>query len=229
MNDDSDPDWTLTLRLLREQTQKPESITLTLPAKSIPSLLAKCTVVNRISLRLELKVIASLLKAGGANILDTSLSKSTVHRQRVQEVKKMVKDLKDNFKVPEDVTIHWDGKIIQVMSGLTEDRIAVVISSAGGDISGQFLASPAIPSGTGRAQADAVYDVLRLWNLILGRIIKAMVFDTTPSNTGWKSGAAILLERLLGYALFYLACRHHISELHVSHANEDCRGVANGM
>ena len=80
-------------------------------------------------------------------------------------------------------------------------------------------------NGTGRAQADSVYQVCGQWNLLGGKVIKGMCFDTTASNSGKKSGAAVLLERLLEYAIFYLACRHHITELHIGHANEDCHGM----
>ena len=150
---DDDPDWPLTLRLLRDVKRKPQSVTLTVDAKKIPKLLAKCSVVNRVSLRQELKTISTLLNVGGANIHDTQLSTTTIHRQRQDYVKKAAKDLRTSLEIPEHVVVHWDGKIVQVMSGLTEDRVAVVISSTDG-MAGQFLASPAIPNGTGRAQAD---------------------------------------------------------------------------
>ena len=135
--------------------------------------------------------------------------------------------MRSSFQGPLHIIVHWDGKIIQVMSGLTEDRCAIAISSTDG-INGKFLASPAIPSGTGQAQADSVFEVCELWNLTEGNAIKAMCFDTTASNSGPRSGAAVLLEAQLGHAVYYLACRHHISELHIGHANEDCRGVVNG-
>ena len=41
----------------------------------------------------------------------------------------------------------------------------------------------------------------------------ALVFDTTASNSGWKNGAAKILEELLGRKVFYNACRHHVYEL----------------
>jgi hypothetical protein len=40
-----------------------------------------------------------------------------------------------------------------------------------------------------------------------------MSFDTTSSNTGVYSGAAVLLEAKFGKKLLYLACRHHVMEL----------------
>ena len=93
----------------------------------------------------------------------------------------------------------------QVMSGLTEDRVAVVISSTDG-LSGQFLAAAAMLSGTGQAQAASVYNVCTQWGFIADNVIKAMCFDTTASNSGVRAGAAMLLERQLEYAVFYLVC-----------------------
>ncbi len=223
--EDNDADWPLPLRLLKELKRKPDKVKLKLKAKKIPSLLAQFSVANRISIREELKVVASILRLGGADIMETSLSTSTIYRQRKRTIKTKAKEHKENFKCPDHVVIHWDGKIVQVMSGLTEDRVAVVLSSTCG-IGGKFLASPAIGSGTGRAQADAVFQVCINWDLINN--IRAMCFDTTASNSGHLSGAAVLFERLLGRSLFHLACRHHIAELHVGHANEDCRGAVDG-
>ena len=215
------------MRLWKETRRKPNTVTLTLDAKNLPSLLATFSVANRVSIRQELKMVATILKLGHAKISDTKISISTIHRQRTKTIKIKAKQLKDNFVCPDHVVIHWDGKIIQVMSGLTEDRVAVVLSSTSG-ISGQFLASPAIPKGTGRAQATAVYEICRQWALTIGKAIKGMCFDTTACNSGYRSGAAVLLERMIGYSIFYLACRHHIAELHISHANEDCRGIVDG-
>ena len=66
-------------------------------------------------------------------------------------------------------------------------------------------------TSTGLAQGEAVYDQLKLWNCIKNLV--AMVCDTTASNTGKDRGAMVRLIRLLQRALFFLACRHHISEL----------------
>ena len=44
------------------------------------------------------------------------------------------------------------------------------------------------------------------------------VFDTTSSNTGVREGAMVYLERILDKKLLWLACRHHIAELHIKHA-----------
>ena len=63
------------------------------------------------------------------------------------------------------------------------------------------------------AQADAVYKQLLEWDIV--KEIKCLVFDTTASNTGHLSGAAIRLQKLLNVPIFYIACRHHVAELMV--------------
>ena len=75
----------------------------------------------------------------------------------------------------------------------------------------QLLAVPKIPAGTGKAEADAVFQTLKDWNLC--DKVQGMCFDTTSSNTGRIKGACILLEQLLERHLLHIACRHHILEL----------------
>lgn len=75
----------------------------------------------------------------------------------------------------------------------------------------QLLGVPALDKGTGEGQAKAVYELLKEWDM--SEDVCAMVSDTTASNIGEVNGACILLERLLGRDLLYLACRHHVFEL----------------
>ena len=68
-----------------------------------------------------------------------------------------------------------------------------------------------LEKANGKAQANASYDLLEVRNL--KQHVKALVFDTTASNTGWNNGAAKCLEKLLDQKLLHNACRHHIYEL----------------
>ena len=43
--------------------------------------------------------------------------------------------------------------------------------------------------------------------------VKAFVFGNTASNAGARRGATVRLVQELGRPHFFLACRHHISEL----------------
>ena len=65
--------------------------------------------------------------------------------------------------------------------------------------------------------------VLSEWGIV--GLISAMCFDTTASNTGWLNGCAVNLEELLGRALLWLPCRHHIHELYVKAAFESIFGI----
>ena len=58
--------------------------------------------------------------------------------------------------------------------------------------------------------------------------IKASSFDTTSSNTGIKSGACVLIEKLLEHKVLYLACRHHIHEILLEEAFSITMGPSSG-
>ena len=83
-----------------------------------------------------------------------------------------------------------------------------------------------MPRSTGEAQSNCLVEVCRKWELTAS--VTAFVFDTTASNSGRVKGSATLLEARLGRPVFWLACRHHVAELHIKHANDDCRGPTAG-
>ena len=60
---------------------------------------------------------------------------------------------------------------------------------------GKLLGVQKLNKATGRAQAEASFNLIEMWDL--KELVKALVFDRTASNTGWKSGAAKILEDLL--------------------------------
>jgi len=78
-NIDSDEDWDVPLRLKRQLKKKTETITLNLPSKCIPTILADTCTTTKNTNRNELKIVSTLFKAGGADINDASLSVSTIN------------------------------------------------------------------------------------------------------------------------------------------------------
>lgn len=52
---------------------------------------------------------------------------------------------------------------------------------------------------------------------IYHRVI-GIVFGTRASNTGMLKGAASLMEKDIKTAKFWIACRHHMYEVHIKHA-----------
>ena len=82
----------------------------------------------------------------------------------------------------------------------------------------QFFGSPYMASGTGATMCDRLLEVLEEWS-IPRSIIIGMGWDTTASNTGRLGGSATLFEQMIERAILWLACRHHIGELHIGHAS----------
>jgi len=119
------------------------------------------------------------------------------------------------------LVVHWDGKLLPDLTGKEKvDRLPVLVSGKG--ISQLFTVAK-LPSGTGEAQADAVFEAVSEWGL--ADSIRAMCFDTTSSNTGRIAGACVLLEQKLGKELLSLACRHHIMELSIGAVFQCCMGA----
>ena len=111
------------MRAKRRLQQQPDTITLTLPAQKLPSVFAKTSVVTKNSGRQELKILSTLIKEGGGDINDTSLSLSTIQRQPRSEISRNANDICENVKAyagsetdNDFVVLHFDGKIIQYIS-----------------------------------------------------------------------------------------------------------------
>ena len=170
---------------------KPDNFTITLPSKKIPTLLASTSTTTKTSPRNELKLVSTILKAGGADLNQTSFSVSTIQRQRktavssnASKIREKIKGFKGECENGSFLVLHWDGKVIQLMNGDTEDRLAIAIS-APNHIPGQFIASPAIPDGTGETMGNCVFNKVAEFGLLDD--VQAVVFDTTASNTGrWR-------------------------------------------
>ena len=78
----SDDEWELPLQKRREMTRKPDNVTLSLPKKSILTILAaSCT---------KLKLVTKLFKAVGADLNDDSLNISVTKKNT--KAKLMQKD-----------------------------------------------------------------------------------------------------------------------------------------
>ena len=221
-SDDEPPDWEeMPLRMKKEANKKPTEVTATLPAKEISKLLAKVSTINKTSSRKEYKSTCAILVTGGVNLHDVTLSNSTIHRHRKQHIKESAKISRESFKCPEFLIIHYDSKIIQRQSGVTEDRLAILFSSPG-NFNKHFVASPVIPDGGAAACTAALTKALDDCEAKTSCI--GQVFDTPSVNTGWRNGVCQRLQRFLNRPILQLACRHHTGEVHMWHAYFSCRG-----
>ena len=121
-----------------------------------------------------------------------------------------MKFFKKHVKLPilESMALHWDGKLKKNCFSNKHEALSMLVSGTSTYKEGKLLRVQMLEKASGTAQADASYDLLEVWNL--KQHVKAMVFDTTSTNTGWNNSAAKCLEKLLDQKLFYNACRHHI-------------------
>ena len=211
--------------------QASPEVTLTMNRKDLlhgtAELAARCNVSHRVSTAFAAKYV----KLGQGKLQDFSLSKSTSHRHRKDELMKSEKNIKANFKehMPEFLIMHWDGKVIKYEQRReTDERLAIMASVPQPDTPTQFLAAPLLENGSAESMRTALMDTIREWGIPFQSII-GMCWDTTSSNTGHKTGSAIQFEQQLTRSILWLACRHHVGELHVKHADIEARGHWNGM
>jgi hypothetical protein len=155
----------------------------------------------------------------GQNIDELALNRDSIRRHRVEHRAQRSVNIKTEFQGNTPLVVHWDGKLIPDLTGKEKvDRLPVLVSGKG---LSQLLTVAKLPSGTGEAQAAAVFGAIEDWGI--ADSIRAMCFDTTSSNTGWIAGACVLLEKKLEKELLLLACRHHIMELIIGAVFKVCK------
>ncbi|CAH0552594.1 unnamed protein product [Brassicogethes aeneus] len=154
--------------------------------------------VAKLSNRKATAVLTTTLQSLGCDPSIYNINPSSVRRQRMKIRQKNAESLKSEFRAEVPLTIHWDGKMIEDISGHEiVDRLPIIV--------------PKLSCGTGDSAASAVYETLLTWGL--DDQIKCMSFDTTATNTGPRNGACILLEQKIKKDMLWLACRHHIMEI----------------
>jgi len=177
---------------------------------------------NKISDRAAVHVIGETMRSLGQKVQPLSLNRSSIRRSRNKHRKAIAAQIQTDFDSQFPLIVHWDGKLISDIVGTeTVDRLPVIVTSNG---QSQLLAVPKLPSGTGEAQANAIFAVLREWNL--QEKVQGMCFDTTSSNTGQHKGTCTLLEQLIGHKLLHIGCHHHVLELIAGAAFGQAMGVS---
>lgn len=170
---------------------------------------------------------ASVVSAMGADVDETNISITGSLRHSQKQRIAISTDIKLKFRAPDVCFIHWDGKIIQLAKSISSDRCCVYISGINFDgeeiITTKLLGVPEVPNSTGSAQEKAVMKLIAEWDL--EKSVVGLVFDTTSSNTGRWRGASTLIEECLNRATLWIACRHHIYELHLKHVCEQVVGT----
>ena len=186
-----------------------------LPVKKIDVMGPLSATADRLGLsnRQRCMISASVVNALGVDISTTNINRNSARQKGKQERILKAKIIRESFQCPEQVVVHWDGKSLTLKGGIESNRVAVYLSGLDSRGFRKLLGCPETSDGTGKSEAEVVQKLLEDWGV--GEQLCGLVFDTTSSNTGSESGACKILEDWCGTSLLWLACRHHIHELHV--------------
>lgn len=203
---------------------RPNSAMLEVPTKNLTAITGAVALSRGLSVRDHTAIQASFITGANGDVNDFSLSVSTTWRHNRVLRKETAEQILKSWNKPPFCIVHYDSKLIKYISGLTDDRITVLISGHP-QKTPKLLGIPNIPDSTGDSQHKAVFKLLEEWKTI-DNIVGA-VFDTTSSNSSRWKGSVTLIERRLNHPILWLACRHHVYELHIKHFPEVVMGKRN--
>ena len=175
-----------------------------------------------LSVRARTVMAAAVANTLGVDINMTNISKSAAWERTQKERIKISSSIKDNFQKPERLVVQWDGKIVKEKGSKLSNRVCVYVTGVENEDFRKLLGVPETVDGTGMAESELVKNLLMEWDI--KEEVSAMVFDTTSSNTGADIGACKCLEVWLDKPVLWLACRHHVHELHLKRFIQDITG-----
>lgn len=147
----------------------------------------------------------------GDNVEKMIVSRAAIRRARIKYCKAFAQELQATFGPIVLLTLHWDGKIMDNLTGPERDRVdRLPVLVSGHDVV-KLLAVPKLENATAILTTGAIVNIIDEWGL-RGRV-KALCFDTTAVNSGIIGGVCIRLERQFGRELLHLACRHQVAEI----------------
>ena len=176
-----------------------------------------------LSMRQRCTMAASVANSLNIDIDDTNISRNSACRKAREERVKLSNSIRKEFKRSDKALLHWDGKILGVKGNTKSNRVCVYISGVGDDTTKKLLGAPETVSGTGAAEAEVVKSALTQWGM--RKEVCGMVFDTTSSNSGENIGACKLIEDWVESPVLWLACRHHVHELHLKRIVQGVTGL----
>ena len=139
----------------------------------------------------------------------------------------MAQAIKASFDIPSYPIVHFDTKLVMPKGKYLEERGSVLISGGDELQEPKLLGIPKFPSSKGADVAATVAQQLDEYGIDLTQLT-GIIYDTTASNSGWKSGATWRLEKEIGHPVIGLECRKHVQELHISHAAKSILGETKG-
>ena len=184
-DDNNDPDVDVPKS---PKKKKPKVMCLELDPKELVT--QTCGTSDRLGLssRDTAMILANVVKAGGGDLSNVTLSKSTVQRKKREAREEQGKAIKGSFvSSTRGYILHYDTKLVDPKGRDREDRAAVLYS--GGVHKEPYLLSiPQFKSSSGKDVEEGVLAVLENYKLDIKECI-GTCYDTTASNSGFKNGA----------------------------------------
>ena len=144
-----------------------------------------------------------------------NISHRTLHRKRdklrLSSDKLITKNWK-NRKQNSLFLLHWDEKTLRHLRQVDGSHayMAVVLTDLHTEEE-KILSIVEMENSGAEEGVSSVIKALQEWNINKKNII-GCVFDTTNTNSGWKSGITVRLEKFLEKRIIHVYCRHHIFE-----------------
>ena len=182
-------------------------------------LVVETAVRNNITPTAAAELTRSIISASSGDLNKVSCSYNSSYKYRTEAVDDISRKIKDSWEPPAVAALHWDGKLMDTLGNESafEERLPILVSGIGGV---KLLGVPPLQHKTDERSGDkiakATIDLLSSWNCEDN--VKAMVFDTTASNTGAQTAGCVRIQEMLDRPLLWLACRHHVGERILVHA-----------
>ena len=165
--------------------------------------------------------------SGNSELKRLSLSHSTLHRKRDSLRLSSDKLITENWIKKKEKSLfllHWDEKSLRNFRQVdgTNSYMAVVLTDL---FTGEekVLAILKMENSKAEEGASVIIQALQHWKIANGALV-GFVFDTTNTNSGWKSGIVVRLEEFLERRVLHVYCRHHVFERLVNDTVNVCLG-----
>ena len=229
-----DPDWKeeITIRQkFRRARKDSENVHVSINKASFMDNIALVADKNLLSSRQAVEMAGATLSSSKSNgsVLSRrlTLSNSSLQRTRDQLRKKSDKIIKESWQKKKEnklFLLHWDEKSLKHIRQVdgSNSYMAVVLTDL---FTGEekTLSVLEMDNGTAQEGVAAVIDSLQRWNISKNQIV-GCVFDTTNTNSGWKTGVVVCLEEYLDKRIIHIYCRHHVFERMVNDVVSVCLG-----
>ena len=217
-----DPDWEedITMRGKHYRAKKSSNkVNITIDKDSFLDNIALIADKTFTSSRNAVQIAAAALSTAGESEKDEisrlTISHRTLHRKRDKLRLSSDKLITENWKNKKQNSLfllHWDEKTLRHLRQVDGSHayMAVVLTDLYTEEE-KILSIAEMENSGAEEGVSSVIKALQEWKINKKNII-GCVFDTTNTNSGWKSGIIVRLEKFLEKRIIHVYCRHHIFE-----------------